>query len=95
MIAKMLSKQTKKRKIEEENRSFNEKWKLNYFFHSCERQSRLSFMLGFSIRVKEYNIKRHYETKHEANYKNIQDQMRKDKFNELEKSLKQQQNKCI
>ena len=42
--------------------------------------------------LKEYNIKRHYETKHETNYKNTQGQMRKDQFNQLEKSLKQQQN---
>ena len=46
-------------------------------------------MLRFSIRLKE--IKRHYEAKHETNYKNIQGQMRKDEFNQLEKSLKQQQ----
>ncbi|XP_015915542.1 general transcription factor II-I repeat domain-containing protein 2A-like [Parasteatoda tepidariorum] len=37
--------------------------------------------------LKEYNIKRHYDTKHEQQYKNLTGQLRIDKFNQMEKHL--------
>ena len=84
--------QTKKQKVGDENRSFNEKWKLDYFF-TLMKDKAVCLLCSDSVSVlKEYNIKRHYEIKHETNYKNTQGQMRKDQFNQLEKSLKQQQN---
>jgi hypothetical protein len=92
IVANMSHHQTKKRKVGDENRSFNEKWKLDYFF-TLVKDKAVCLLCSDSVSVlKEYNIKRHYEAKHETNYKNIQDQMRKDQLNKLEKSLKQQQN---
>ena len=83
--------QTKKRKVGDENTSFNEKWKLDYFF-TLGKDKAVCLSCSDSVSVlKEYNIERHYET----NYKNIQGQMRKDKLNQLEKCLKQQQQQNI
>ena len=77
--------QTNKRKVRDETRSSNEKWKLDYFF-TLVRDKAVCLLCSDSVFVlKEYNIKRHYETKHGTNYKNIQGQMRKDKLNQLEK----------
>jgi hypothetical protein len=90
IVANMSHHQTKKRKVGDENRSFNEKWKLDYFF-TLVKDKAVCLLCSDSVSVlKEYNIKRHYEAKHETNYKNIQGQMRKDQLNKLEKSLKQQ-----
>ena len=41
--------------------------------------------------MKEYNIKRHYSTKHSASYDSIVDQLRVDKMQQLKKSLSKQQ----
>ena len=41
--------------------------------------------------MKEYNIKRHYVTKHANTYKTFEGQVRKDKFQALKKSIKAQQ----
>ena len=66
MDRKLCSKQTKKRKVGDENRSINEKWKFNYFFTPV---------------LKQYNLKRHYEKMHETDYKNIQGRTLEDKYN--------------
>jgi hypothetical protein len=41
--------------------------------------------------VKEYNLKRHYDTKHASKFASLQGQVRTDKLNLLKKSLKLQQ----
>ena len=41
--------------------------------------------------MKEYNIKRHYVTKHASTYEKFEGQVRKDKFQNLKKSIKAQQ----
>ena len=41
--------------------------------------------------VKEYNLKRHYKSRHEAKYDNIRDQQREDKIQQLTKSVSRQQ----
>jgi hypothetical protein len=42
--------------------------------------------------LKEYNIKRHYETKHKDKFKNLEGKKRVEKFNFLKKNLNFQQN---
>ncbi|KAL4101254.1 hypothetical protein QTP88_021274 [Uroleucon formosanum] len=42
--------------------------------------------------LKEYNIKRHYETKHKDKFKNLEGKERVEKFNFLKKNLNFQQN---
>ena len=41
--------------------------------------------------VKEYNLKRHYKSRHEAKYDNIRGQQREDKIQQLTKSVRRQQ----
>jgi len=41
--------------------------------------------------LKEYNIKRHYDTKHEQQYKNLTKHLRIDKFNQMKENLGKQQ----
>ena len=64
----------KKRKVKDENRYFNEKWKFDYFYTLIKGKAFCLLCLDSVSILKEYNIKRHYETKHKTNYKNFQDQ---------------------
>ena len=45
--------------------------------------------------LKEYNIRRHYETHHADRYNNLQGQMRREKVNELLAGLKKHQSALI
>lgn len=65
------------------NRKFQEKWKINYF---CEYISNSIFCLICYEKIsmlKEYNIKRHYETKHKERYHQLEGKLRKEKFEQL------------
>ena len=57
----MATSQSKRRKLESENRSFNESWTTDYFF--VEHNGKPHCLLcGTIVSVfKEYNVKRHYE----------------------------------
>ena len=75
----------KKRKIEDERRSFQEKWGIQYFFIQSKNQV-LCLICRNSLAVcKEYNIKRHYDTNHKENYDKYTGKLREDKFSELKK----------
>lgn len=89
-----LSKVPKKRKIEEENRVFQEQWEINYFFVQGPRNKPVCLICKDTVACdKEYNIKRHYESKHEntpvnckypeVTYKCLAQQSRKDKLASL------------
>ena len=59
------SKETRKRKVEEEMRKFNEKWTSEYFFIENADSRPLCLICNKTVNVnKEYNIKRHYDSKH-------------------------------
>ena len=59
------SKETRKRKIEEEMRNFNEKWTSEYFFIENAGSRPLCLICEQTVSVnKEYNIKLHYDSKH-------------------------------
>jgi len=81
---------SKKRKIDRENRKFNNEWELEYFF--IENDGKLLFLICNEniANVKKQNIERHYEKKHE-NYKEFKGKLRETKLEELKKSLKLQQ----
>lgn len=52
----------------EKNRKFKEKWKIKYF---CDYMSSAIYCLICNEKIaciKEYNIKRHYSTRHKDNY---------------------------
>ena len=41
--------------------------------------------------LKEYNIEKHYDTKHEQQYKNLTRHLQIDKFNQMKENLGRQQ----
>jgi len=86
----MATSRSKRRKVESENRSFNESWTTDYLFveHNGKPQC---LVCGTSVSVfKEYNIKRHYDTNHSDTYKDIAPEIRNMKITELKKKLRQQ-----
>lgn len=82
----------KKRKITEEHQCFQERWTELYF--SCEYGGKaICLICKETVNVlKEYNIKRHYDTKHGNKYNEWSGQLRKDKVRDLKRTLTSQQN---
>ena len=82
---------SKKRKIAEEKRKFNIQWTEKYFVTElCGNV--ICLICNNKIAVcKEYNINRHYVSKHESEYKNLSEEERKSKIEELTKSIRSQQ----
>ena len=79
----------KRRKVDVECISFQESWTLEYFFKEHFGKSiRLICHDCVSV-IKEYNIKRHYDTKH-AEFMKLSGQARKDESFRRAKSLQQQ-----
>ncbi len=79
---------SKKRKIDRENRKFNNEWELEYFF--IENNGKLLCLIRNEniTNIKKQNIERHYEKKHE-NYKELKGKLRETKLEGLKKkSLK-------
>ena len=82
---------SKKRSIESEHRCFQEKWEIKYFFIQ-EKGKIFCLICRQTILVcKEYNIKRHHNTFHNEEYKNIVGKMREEKLIELKAVLRKQQ----
>ena len=81
----------KKRKIAEEKRKFNIQWTEKYFVTElCDNI--ICLICNDKIAVcKEYNIKRHYGSKHGSEYKKLSEEGRKTKIEELTKSIRSQQ----
>lgn len=61
----------KKRKVDRENRSFQQRWEEEYFFtHDREADKPVCLVCGFTPTVKkEFNLRRHYSKLHEAQLK--------------------------
>ena len=76
----------KRRKVDVECRRFQESWTLDYFFKEHFGKP-ICFICHDSVSVnKEYNIKRHYETRH-AEFMKLSGQARKDETFRLAQSL--------
>ncbi|UYV82211.1 EPM2AIP1 [Cordylochernes scorpioides] len=81
----------KKRIIDSECRKFKDQWNIQYFVIESSNKA-LSLICNESIAVlKEYNMKRHYETKHSQNYSKYTGIVRTEKFEALKRGLKSQQ----
>lgn len=81
----------KKRKIEDECRVFNEDWTDKYFFANV-RDKAVCLLCHECVSVfKEYNLKRHYQTKHLNFGQNLTEKERKIKCQELVNNLKKMQ----
>lgn len=83
---------SKKRKIDAEGRLFQERWENEYMFVlSGNRPVCLICQEAVAV-LKEYNLRRHFETKHGAKYANLSHQEKQQKVQELKKNLHFQQN---
>lgn len=80
----------KKRRVTEEFRNFQDKWTINYFFVEFKTKP-ICLICNNSVSVlKEYNIKRHYETKHANKFDKYKGQFRVDQVNLLKRKLSAQ-----
>ena len=81
----------RKRKVDNENRQFNDDWTLQYCF--VQQQTNVICLLCHSTVAvaKVSNIKRHYETKHQ-DFHNVVSDERTAQIESLRRSLNHQQN---
>lgn len=81
----------KKQKVDKEDRHFQERWEAEYLF--CElKQKPVCLVCQESLAVfKEYNIRRHFETKHGEQYANMDMEQRLQKAKDLKRNLQHQQ----
>ncbi|CAI9725739.1 transcription factor II-I repeat domain-containing 2-like [Octopus vulgaris] len=86
------SKLSKKRNIEEQCRVFNENCTEKYFFTDVGVKAACLICSETVAVFKEYNLKRHFQTKHANFGHNLSKQELQKKANDLTKRLKQQQN---
>ena len=85
------SKPTKKWRIEDECWVFNKEWTERYFFTDIGVKA-VCLICHETVAVfKEYNLKRHFQTKHANFGNNLSKQELQKKATDLVKSLKQQQ----
>lgn len=82
----------KKRKVTDECRVFQEAWSERYFFIEYNGKATCLICKETVGVMKEYNVKRHYDTKHAGKYKEWTGQLRKDKVKEFQRKLTSQQN---
>ena len=74
---------SKIRKVDKENRKFKEEWSEKYFF-SAQDKGALCLICDTRISVvKEFNIKRHFETHHEKAFAAFSSDQRLRKLNIL------------
>ncbi|XP_045538423.1 general transcription factor II-I repeat domain-containing protein 2A-like [Papilio machaon] len=83
---------SKKRRLFEENRVFNDAWTDLYFFINYNEKP-LCLICQKTLAVsKDFNLKRHYDTEHKAKFACLVGDVRKQKINALKLSVKNQQN---
>jgi hypothetical protein len=80
---------TKRRKVDAECRGFQDTWTEKYFFIQHFGNPICIICHGSVAVNKEFNIKRHYETKH-PKFREISGQMRMDEVHKLKLSLEKQ-----
>ncbi len=86
-----MASEVKKRKVDAENRAFKSEWTSDYFFIE-HKGNVICLICKESVSVtKNFNVKRHYNTKHASKYNGFQGSQRDDKINELKKALSAQQ----
>ncbi|XP_061671685.1 general transcription factor II-I repeat domain-containing protein 2B-like [Syngnathoides biaculeatus] len=81
---------SKKRKVDREGRRFQDKWKFEYFFTEILNNCVCLICQETVAVFKEFNIKRHYQTKH-ASYDKLTGNKRGEKVKQLEAVLTAQQ----
>lgn len=81
----------KKRKVDSECCLFNEEWGIKYFFVQANYKALCIIYKDAVAVLKEYNIRRHYETKHDSSYSQFTGMQRSKKFETLQRILCSQQ----
>ncbi|OCT83876.1 general transcription factor II-I repeat domain-containing protein 2 [Xenopus laevis] len=81
----------KHRKVDSENRSFKERWELDYFFVKSNGKPLCLLCSQMLAVCKEYNVKRHYISLHEKAYSQYTGDNRVAILNELRSKLNKQQ----
>ena len=70
-----------------ENRSFQDRWEADYLLVNVKDRP-VCLVCGANVAVrKEYNIRRHYETKHQDKYKDLDMKQKLQKVEEMKRSL--------
>ncbi|XP_076335740.1 general transcription factor II-I repeat domain-containing protein 2-like [Tachypleus tridentatus] len=83
----------KRRKVDSECRAFNEEWEEKYFFVETKNQKATCVTCTESVAVlKEYNLRRHYETKHLSTYLKFSEKFRSEKFESMKRVFEYQKN---
>lgn len=90
-----MAKRLGKRKIDSECRVFNLQWTNDYFFVQCKEKAVCLICQETVAVFKEYNLRRHYESRHKDKYDSLQGQMRADKLSKLKSILLAQQNTFV
>ncbi|KAL3866588.1 hypothetical protein ACJMK2_043875 [Sinanodonta woodiana] len=73
------------RTYDAENRIFQERWELSYFFVE-HRGAPVCLVCNESVAImKEYNLRRHYETRHNDDFGKLEGRMREDILASLKK----------
>lgn len=82
---------SKRRKVDAENRQFNAEWTVKYWVIEVAKKI-ICLVCRDTISVmKEYNVKRHYMTKHEEQYRQLTGQAKEDKLDSLKRAIERQQ----
>ena len=80
----------RKRKIDDECRQFQEEWSLKYFFIKSGDKA-LCVICNETVAVmKEYNLRRHHQSKHQEKYAHLEGEVRAEKFAKLQNQLTSQ-----
>ncbi|XP_063788777.1 general transcription factor II-I repeat domain-containing protein 2-like [Pseudophryne corroboree] len=83
---------SKKRKVDAEGRQFQERWESEYMFVINGDKPVCLICYEAVAVMKEYNLRRHFETKHGAKFANFSPQEKQQKVQELKGSLHSQRN---
>ncbi|XP_059147647.1 uncharacterized protein LOC131935278 [Physella acuta] len=80
----------KKRKIDDECRQFQEEWNLKYFFIKSGDKA-LCLICNETVAVmKEYNLRRHHQSKHQGKYAQLEGKVRAKTYSKLKNQLTSQ-----
>ena len=76
-----------KRKVDDEHRQFQERWTLQYFFVEFGGNAICLICKEKLAVLKEYNLKRHYTTKHGEQYEKYSGDDRKRRAEQQQRGL--------
>ena len=87
-----LSKPEKKRKVDFECRVFKTEWSVNYFVTELDDKALCLLCNDIIAVLKDYNIRRHYESKHSKQYSQLIGKQRSEKLETLKWNISSQRN---